>query len=97
MEIERNRQVDIRNQLEMMAKKERVRRIRAERSKTELIMKPIKVTSGAPRGRSAQGGRRESYQSSQSQQSEKQAQETTKKEKKLQKVRNHKVLILTRD
>ena len=92
MEIERNRQVDIRNQLEMMAKKERVRRIRAERSKTELIMKPIKVTSGAPRGRSAnQGGRRESYQSSQSHQSEQQAQETTKKEKKLQKVRNHKV------
>ena len=73
----------------MMAKKERVRRIRAERSKTELIMKPIKVTSGAPRGRSAQGGRRESYQSTQSQQSEQQAQETkeTKKEKKLQKVR----------
>ena len=89
MEIERNRQVDIRNQLEMMAKKERVRRIRAERSKTELIMKPIKVTSGAPRGRSAQGGRRESYRSTQSQQSEQQAQETkeTKKEKKLQKVR----------
>ena len=89
MEIERNRQVDIRNQLEMMAKKERVRRIRAERSKTEIIMKPIKVTSGAPRGRSAQGGRRESYQSSQSHQSsEQQAQETkeTKKEKKLQKV-----------
>jgi len=86
LEIERNRQVDIRNQLEMMAKKERVRRIRAERSKTELIMKPIKVTSGAPRGRSAQGGRRESYQSSQSQQSEKQVQETTKKEKKLQKI-----------
>ena len=61
----------------MMAKKERVRRIRAERSKTEIIMKPIKVTSGAPRGRSAQGGRRESYQSTQSQQSsEQQAQET---------------------
>jgi len=88
LEIERNRQVDIRNQLEMMAKKERVRRIRAERSKTELIMKPIKVTSGAPRGRSAQGGRRESYQSSQSHQSEQQTNETkeTKKEKKLQKI-----------
>ena len=93
MEIERNRQVDIRNQLEMMAKKERVRRIRAERSKTELIMKPIKVASGAPRGRSAQGGRRESYQSSQSHQSEQQAaQETTKKEKKLQKVETIKTL-----
>ena len=37
----------------MMAKKERVRRIRAERSKTDLSMKPIKVVSGAPRGRSA--------------------------------------------
>ena len=37
----------------MMAKKERVRRIRAERSKTDLAMKPIKVVSGAPRGRSA--------------------------------------------
>ena len=53
LEIERGRQVDIRNQLEMMAKKERVRRIRAERSKTDLAMKPIKVVSGAPRGRSA--------------------------------------------
>ena len=36
LEIERNRQVDIRNQLEMMAKKERVRRIRAERSKSDI-------------------------------------------------------------
>merc|ERR1711962_1274691 len=86
LEIERNRQVDIRNQLEMMAKKERVRRIRAERSKTEIIMKPIKVTSGAPRGRSAQGGRRESYQSTQSHQSEAQESKEIKKEKKLQKI-----------
>ena len=52
LELERHRQVSIRDQLELMAKKERVRRIRAERSKSDLNISYTRNQS-APRGKSA--------------------------------------------
>merc|ERR1711868_15293 len=52
LEVERQRQVSIRDQLELMAKKERVRRIRAERSKTTLDMSYHPRVQSAPRSKS---------------------------------------------
>lgn len=55
--MERHRQVSIRDQLELMAKKERVRRIRSDRSKSDLNMTYQSRVQSAPRGKSSQGAR----------------------------------------